>query len=85
MAPAERRLLVNQIIIMNALARILADIRRIADRLGGFSVPLWRTATKIDRRPAVPAAKSSGLPPQRASGVTPTLGSQSTVHSDLQR
>ena len=44
----------------------LADIRRIAGRFGGFSVPLRRAARKFNRWLAVPAAKSLGLPPQRA-------------------
>ena len=42
------------------------DIRRIADRFGGFSVPLRRAARKFNRWLARPVAKSLGLPPQRA-------------------
>lgn len=45
---------------------ILTDIRRIAGRFREFSVPLRRAARKFNRWLAVPAAKSLGLPPQRA-------------------
>src|SRR3954466_2463092 len=44
---------------------LLPDIRRMAGRFGGLSVPLRRAARKFNRWLAVSAAKSLGLPPQR--------------------